>query len=448
MLSQSLTLKVTIPKYHFKAVSYTLKCLLGEFLGLDYEIVASEEQSDFIISNGHKSLRISNIFFKNKPASQLYTEKNIPERVESGEILVDEKACPVVSIYGANRLERLSEHHLQLHADIVGSTFFMLSRWEEAVVDRKDLHNRFDYPASLAVKQGFYQRPVVNEYVDLLWELLRFLNPELEKNPRRYTCVATSDIDSLRKWKKPKRLFESIYINMKHGRPAYAFRDLQNYFVSQSNFKRDCYNNLDYLVEKTKGLQTIFYLKTGFSHPKHDKNRYRLEDYRSELNEAAAQNVKFGIHPHYNTFLSSEELQKEVDMLQAFLAKPVELVRQHYLRFSIPDTWNIQADAGLKTDSTMVYPHRGGFRNGVCYRFPVYDFKSDKETGLYESPLILMETSYLNTGFKHLITDAKALVQAVQKYRGDFVFLWHNGNLIYPGQRRCFEDLLEVASKV
>ena len=438
--------KVSIPKAHFNAVSYTFKCLFNEFLGIDIEVSSSESQENFLLEFGTKSLEIENIFFRTKDPDNLYRKENIPAFVDKGEIKIADKNLPVLSLYGKSSITIQSENFIRLHADIVGSTFFMLSRWEEAVVKDRDVHGRFDYRSAASVKLGFYQRPIVNEYVELLWELCRFFQPELKRVKRQYELTVTSDIDELRKWKSPKKLLESIYLHITRGKSSRIFRDIANYLGSVNQPKNDFYNNLNYLVQNTKGIDTIFYLKTRSSHPKHDKNTYKLKDYASELQNAISQDIKIGIHPKYDSYLNCQSLKDDVESLQSFLGSPVKLVRQHYLRFSVPETWRFQVEANLKEDSTMIFPHKAGFRNGVCYRFPVFDFKADQQLDIYESPLLLMETSYLNSGFDELLNDAKSIVQSVKQYNGNFVLLWHNGNLVYREDRHYFEKLLNIAS--
>lgn len=438
-------MKIFVPQQHFIAVSYTLNCLFKEFLGVNVEVIPSDDQYDFLLTAGEREVIIANVFFSSANREELYHRDNIPDSVDDASVEFGNKNFPLLSIYGKSALEFSGENRVEVKSDLIGNTFFMLSRWEEAVIADRDAHGRFDYRSSLAVKKGFYQRPVVNEYVEFLWELCLFLKPSLRRKERNYTCTVTSDIDQLRRWKRPKLLGESLYLHLTAGKINRIGVDVVNYLTSRRNSRKDHYNNLHYLVEKTHPFQTVFYLKTGYSHPKHDKNRYVLEDYSMELERAMENGVEFGIHPHYDTFDDSEKLKADQEKLALFLKKPVTRVRQHYLRFSVPETWVHQESCGLKEDSTMIFPHLGGFRNGVCYPFPVFDFKKNRQPDLYESPLILMETAYLNSGFNQLLSDSERLIAEVKKYGGNFVLLWHNGNLVYSDDRKYFEKLLELA---
>jgi len=79
--------------------------------------------------------------------------------------------------------------------DIFASSFFMLSRWEELVNPVRDVHERFPAEASLAFRCDFLHRAVVNEYVELLWNMLIHLGVQQERKARNFSLVLTHDVD-------------------------------------------------------------------------------------------------------------------------------------------------------------------------------------------------------------------------------------------------------------
>jgi hypothetical protein len=83
-------------------------------------------------------------------------------------------------------------------------------------------------------------------------------------------------------------------------------------------------------------------------------------------------------------------------------------------------------------DSTLSYADKEGFRCGVCYEYSVFNILTRKRMKLKEKPLIVMEGSFVT--YQPNITPDKmeekilSLVDKVKKYRGEFVFLWHNSS--------------------
>ena len=79
--------------------------------------------------------------------------------------------------------------------DLVGTCFFLLSRYEEKNSNYTDQHNRFPFKESLASKLGFADRPLVDEYVEFLWNLIKSNNPSLERKTKEFTYHISHDID-------------------------------------------------------------------------------------------------------------------------------------------------------------------------------------------------------------------------------------------------------------
>ena len=52
--------------------------------------------------------------------------------------------------------------------DVLGGMFWLLARCEEIVIRDRDAHGRFPMEAALAAAEGFVDRPLADEYVDLL----------------------------------------------------------------------------------------------------------------------------------------------------------------------------------------------------------------------------------------------------------------------------------------
>ena len=55
---------------------------------------------------------------------------------------------------------------------------------------------------------------------------------------------------------------------------------------------------------------------------------------------------------------------------------------------------------------------------------------------LRDRPLIVMEGSFINyqpdIGFQEMLNKIEELIEKVKKYKGEFVFLWHNSSFNTP----------------
>jgi hypothetical protein len=173
-------LKITIPNNNIEERKYILDIILDEFLGLDFktEIKNEKEQSDWIIELENRNKLIIQDHFFNKYKNDLeYLElKNIPAKVDFIQNeFTNEKN--IITIYGNSKIETINQEFKTIvcKVDIFASSFFMLTRWEEHVNEKRDNHNRFSAYDSMAYKNNFLERPIVDEYVYMLKNMLHEL---------------------------------------------------------------------------------------------------------------------------------------------------------------------------------------------------------------------------------------------------------------------------------
>jgi len=102
----------------------------------------------------------------------------------------------------------------------------------------------------------------------------------------------------------------------------------------------------------------------------------------------------------------------------------------------------------MSWDSTLGYADREGFRCGVCYEYSVFNILTREQLKLKEKPLIIMEESVIRREnlsaieMQEIILD---LINKVKKYRGKFVFLWHNSSFnteFWNRYKRVYENVL------
>ena len=420
-------LKVIIPNICIPEIEYVFNCLLNEFLGINYTIVHSIETKSYKLEYNEKSISIDNQFFLTDNIEELLVENKIPNLVDNTSIAVNGKKFPHVALYGQAELS-IDDNVIYLKSDIVASTFFMLSRWEEYAIVSRDQHNRFDHTQALSIKHNFIERPIVNEYIVLLSQLLRHIGFDGDFKNREFRLFPTHDVDSPYMWKSANNLFRSFAGKILKGRLKESINNLR--ILAKG---KDPYDTFDYMMDLSDKANTKSYFffmsggQTSFD------NRYSLKDkfVQKLLRKIENRNHIIGFHPSYNAYNDSELFRKEKELLEHEISGEVLYGRQHYLRFENPSTWTIWNDEKMKWDSTMSYAQKAGFRSGVCYEYPVFDILGRKELSLREKPLIAMEVSllsYQNLTITSAIKKVRQLKSEVKTYSGDFVFLWHNSS--------------------
>ena len=170
-------LQVQIPAELDSARRYSVDVLLGEFLGVLYEIELRDDISSVKIVLDDRELLVSDVFFRRAevawlqpnslpslPLTSWDTSLDLPEAV------LIKSQVPVIfgEPVSGNEFLLRDGNRLHLGLDVFGSAFFMLTRYEEVVKNDRDLHDRFPATASLALQEGFLDRPIIDAYRDIL----------------------------------------------------------------------------------------------------------------------------------------------------------------------------------------------------------------------------------------------------------------------------------------
>ena len=347
-----------------------------------------------------------------------------------------------------------------LGLDVFGSAFFLLTRYEELAIPQRDSHERFTASSSLATQANFLMRPLVNEYLEVLWAALTQVFPQLQRKPRTFRLIVSHDVDQPfgGAGRSPMRVARSVASDLRKGRsPVLAFERVSAWLTH--NFAGDPCNTFDYLMRESekRGLASAFYFICGHSggaiDGDYDLSHPRIQSLMQSIHDRGHE---IGLHPSYNTFRSPERLAEEFARLRATAAtlgidQPAWGGRQHYLRWQNPITWQLWNDAGLAYDSSLAFSDSIGFRGSVCYEYPVFNLTTRQKLTLRERPLVVMEVSLWDyMGIPENETDSaltriSPLLEASKRYNGDFTLLWHNHNFRFPAQKRLYEQLLDFA---
>lgn len=463
----------------FSEKKYIAEVLFNEFLGIPFQLVKEERDTFSVTLSGDfssKELLLPDCFFK-KAENKWLKRESLPNRplavwdvsVLEGPIAGYIKKVSISDhlpvLFGedpvSSSLLQGDEEKLYLGIDIFGSAFFMLTRYEEAVEGERDEHGRFPARTSLTCREGFLERPIINEYLEILWACLKFLWPGLVRRERKFRVFLTHDVDHpfMFLGASPIRVIKSCggdLIKRKDFR--LALRRARSYLkVRQGKFEEDLYYTFRYIMDlsEKKGFTSAFYFKTGGSDPQFDAPVYSPTHpwVRSLVREIKRRGHEVGFHPSYASFDNAKFFEKEAELFWQLCEK--EKIdqddyggRQHYLRWEAPDTWQRWEDAGFDYDSTVGYADHVGFRGGVCYEYPVYNLKTRQPLRLRERPLIVMEGTALEDKYMGLTPSAAkekilSLAECCRRFNGDFVLLWHNSYLVSDWQADMYRSIVE-----
>ncbi len=460
-----LPLRVKAPAHRAAEFAWVCDVLFGRWLGLPH-VVEVHEQAFVSVQAGPGELRWSDAFFSQADARWLQADSlpAVPPPMwplpdDALRLAIGQDSVP--RFHGDGAFEQ-APGRVQLPIDITGSVFFMLSRYEEAVAGAPaDRHGRFPGAMGVVHRAGLALRPLVDEWVEVLWWALQQVAPGLQRRARTADTWVSCDVDapySPGGRSLPLALRQAAGHLVHERSPRRAAQSLLHAAASRVGVTRhDPYDSFDWMmdVNERAGRRITFYF-LSVRQPQRIDGGYELGEpaLQSLMSRIVQRGHEVGLHGSYRSVDEPALLAREFEDLRAAVARAGGQqarygARQHYLRWRMADT-AAQLDAlGFEHDSTLGYPDVAGFRCGTSHTFPLFDLTQQRALAIVERPLVLMEATVLSPTYLGLGDGdaARALMMQLRaschRFGGTFGLLWHNSNFATPRARRLYEALLQ-----
>ncbi|WP_371872842.1 polysaccharide deacetylase family protein [Notoacmeibacter sp. MSK16QG-6] len=349
----------------------------------------------------------------------------------------------------------------EIPIDIFGSAFWMLARIEELSIGVLDDHDRFPGACTLAVRQGFLDRPIIDEYVALLRNELSTRFPSLRLRRSKFRMHVSHDVDAPSEFGLGMSMpwIKGVVRQVRKRRNAKGLTVAAHRLVRtpRSIEPSDPMNTFEYLMAQSemRGLKSAFYFFGGRTDPRSDAG-YSLSHpaIQSLLKEIHARGHEIGLHPSYRTYLAPDVLAAEAQSLfdncrQLGIEQEQWGGRMHFLRWRWPDTARAWNDAGMSYDSTLGFADKAGFRCGTSHEYTAFDPIRRKQMSLRLRPLIVMECTvvarrYMGLGYSEAAYELIfRLKDRCRKFGGGFSFLWHNSHFTSADDYALYEAALD-----
>lgn len=444
-----------------RPAEWVLAWIFAEVLGLD--AVCSEHAGDgFEIRFQGKVLAVAGDFFRLNMPVWLRADSLVVEAatdwLDVGDTLdANLLSASIPVLWGRPGFVRTERGDGHLYLDVFGSIFFMLSRYEEVIKAERDQYDRFPADASLAVGRDFLHRPIVDEYIEILWSAMLCLWPGLTRKPGAGKMWVTCDVDEpYERWiRNPWLLAQGVGGSLVRRRSlSGAVGRIRNAWHSrQGKYHLDPHWTFDWYMGRLEenGCQGAFYFIPTPGNTPYDCI-YSLAEKRMQalLKSISDRGHEIGVHGSFKTFrdgaLVARERRTLIDACDsAGAVADVRGNRQHYLRWDARETADHLDQAGFAYDTSGGFPYNPGFRYGTARSFPMWSWIKQQPLKLRQRPLIMMESAVINSlglGYTDEALDAmKRIKKAALRY-GDFTMLWHNSRFTEAGDSSLFTRIL------
>lgn len=320
--------------------------------------------------------------------------------------------------------------------DVFAASFYFLSRYEEYTTHERDEHFRFEGKHSLAFKNGFVERPLIDEWACEIANIIRKKFPEFETKEREFKYIPTLDID------RPFYFKNEGFI-----------RRMAKFVLG--GFKKDPFDVYQQVLDWDRrfNLNTIYFFLVGTKHVNDVSPGSNNTLYQSVILQAVKMH-KIGIHPSYFSALNIDEVAEETKQLAVISNSAITISRQHYLMLRLPETYRALISAGIASDYTLAFADVAGFRASTCTPFLWYDLQLEKCTDLTLYPTAVMDQtlrSYMNLSTVDATLIIEQIMENVKAVNGTFISLWHNESVnnfgVWKGWKTVYEKMLASGAK-
>ncbi len=420
---------------------YIFRLLLKNMLGVELEFTTDIEKY-----KSHTEAKLN--YSKQKPEDGVY--------IHAVSLLFEtdifEKEIYVNQFQGLPIFFSTSDNSA-LPFDVFAASFYLVSRYEEYLPFIPDQYGRFPASESLAFKNKFLQKPVVNNWVQLLKEKLLEAYPTLEIKQPKYKYISTIDVDNSFAY-RGKGILRTL-----GGFAKDIWRLQFGNFLSRLqvllHIKHDPFDTYSYQLslQERFGYESLYFILFA-NFDTYDRNLPMHSNILKLSIKSLSDDAQVGIHPSYASNSSKKKLQSEIKGLEGAINKPITASRQHFLKITFPSTYRILMDMDIKDEYTMGYASNVGFRASICTPFPFYDLELEHETFLMIHPFALMDVSlmdYMKVGPSEAMEHITPLIEEVKKVRGQLITVWHNRTFsekepAWQGWNTVYEKMIAKAT--
>ena len=332
--------------------------------------------------------------------------------------------------------------------DILSATFFLLTRYEEYGEYEPDVYGRYAHWNSLAWKQGFLNRPLVDEWMLQFRNILQVKFPLVHFSIPSFQFRPTYDIDIA--WSYLHKGFFRALGGL-FRQPSTVVKRVQVLLRRQP----DPYD----AVQRMAGLHQLYpfrpltFFLAARQRSELDKNVSPFSKAFRSLVLQYAQFSDIGLHPSDFSNTHPECLQKEKQLLEGCLHQPITQSRHHYLKVQLPHSYRLLIKAGITQDYSMGYGTVNGFRASTSNSFLWYDLETETETSLQVHPLTWMEANSfyeLKQSPEEALHELMGFYHQIKRVGGTLITVMHNHFLgtdpLYTGWGTMYEQFLSKAA--
>jgi len=418
---------------------YIFKVLFSEIYSIEYSLTENLEyytqSNNFKINYSNSIICEDELFVKH---SGLLNQKGINQidlKIEN----INDTPCFF-----------LTDDKNSYHFDLFAASFYLITRYEEYLPHLKDKYNRYIHKESIAFKNGFLRKPIVNLWMKYFILELQSYFPKLKIHSPSFKYISTIDIDNAYLF-KGKSFVRSV---------AFLFRSIMNfdfdkismYFSVIFNRRKDPFDtySFQFNLQKKYNLDVRYFILIG-DYGLNDKNISYTNKSFQMLIKRLSDFAKIGLHPSYGSTFNHDKIAIERKRLEDIQKREVKSSRQHFLQLSFPNTYRRLINIGITNDYTMGYASDLGFRAGIATPYTFYNLDTEEILAIKVYPFAIVDDTLrynMKLNACEVLDNIKDIIQSVKDVNGTLITIWHNDTFsekgIWKGWKNIYEEMIKL----
>jgi len=339
-----------------------------------------------------------------------------------------------------------------IRKDIVSSTFYFLSCWQE-YTELKDVsqNRKFNYQKSIQYRYNFIEIPPVDRYCNILEDVLifafpGFLRKQIWEKGKSFTITLSHDIDYWNFWSEShlkisnKRKIKKIKKGSIKALLKLILQNLNKKFYSNAG-------QIKLLLKKEKlyKANSSFFLLSKSDFPDDRLNYFSDEKYFNQI-LYLLKDKSINLQGSKEAGFRYGYLEHELSKLNGFSANGY---RARYLFYNYQTLFNLLEKSKIKYDTSIGFDEHIGYRAGISYPFYPFNIKENKRFNILEIPSILVDRTLFNQTGKNAKIARKLLTDILlisKKNHSLLSISWRNhvfDNLEFTGWGHIYWKLVK-----
>lgn len=438
---------------------FWLETLLKDQIARDLSLKLIDEYYVIHFLGTEKSLKIGKII------TEFYCNNNDIEfrnwDFDKEGILIPElKSIPAPGLSHFLPIVEIFDDCICINYDFLGFAFWTLNRLEEANIRNYDSHSRVCFKDLYSVKNGYFDRPVIDEWFYIIRRLISISFTEVILVEKSFQISLTHDVDNISLFSSLSQIgFLKFLLKrfLRGEKLINLFSNSRSFYFSKSKFSKDPYNTFDFLIDLARNFNvssTFFFITKRYGSVFDATYDFDSNEVDLIIKKIVNSGNTIGLHTSYDGSSDFHLMKEEFRLLLnkfSTLGIDQKIIgsRSHYLRWIHGVTMINLNELGVNYDTTLGFADRPGFRCGTCHSYQGYDLITDRVLSIYIKPLIVMDTSLFSPSYMGL-TSKSDILECVKNLKskcvlvnGCFTLLWHNCQLTTELEKEILIEILK-----